>query len=82
MVFLYWYIVVGVLIGVFAAYKMVNEYGWEFLCEDFNAMGANQKNKIVFTAEEFKIAFPLGILFLAVLTWPYFVYVLFKNYLK
>lgn len=82
MVLLYWYAVIGVVFGLCIAYAMVDMWGWKHLCEDFNKTTDSEKYKFNYSISQFKIVFPLLMVFLTTFTWPYFIYTVIKKHLK
>lgn len=78
MLFILIYITIGDILGCYLVYKMLEEWGWQHLFDDFNKRLEKPTEFKVF-----KFAFPIFTVAAITLTWPYFIYLFVnKKYFK
>lgn len=81
MIIVYWYLVIGLLLGCCAAYWFVYQFGWEYLYKDFKE---NTKDEEVFdfSFNQFKTVFCVIVPVLFSVTWLYWVVYIAKKFWK
>ncbi len=81
MIIIYWYLVIGLLLGFCVAYWLVYKLGWDFLYEDFKE---NTKGEEVLdlSFSQFKTVFCLVFPILTSITWLYWAIYIAKKFWK
>ncbi len=81
MIIVYWYLVIGLLLGCCVAYWFVYQFGWEYLYKDFKE---NTKDEEVFdfSLNQFKTVFSIVVPLLFSVTWLYWVVYITKKFWK
>jgi len=81
MIFVYWYFLIGVLVGCFITYILADKVGFESLFNDYQQRG-EEDEMIDMSFETFKSVLCFLIPLMVAFTWPYFVYMSAKKYFR
>jgi len=82
MIVLYWYLIVGIMLGCVITYVLVDKLGFEYLFEDYKYSSKDDEFKLDLSFNTFKTIVTLLIPLVVAFTWPYFMYLTARKYFK